>query len=168
MNKLVKIRNIIKNKLIMSQIKCVKSLSLLPIQSWFSTIKPLNSQITKKGIGPNIQIFMTMVCYFPNIFFLNHIRAKILKQCFLTYNTVIRPTRFCDFSDVTMHKAQMREVYKYLHTGFDKYPCVCATKTAGSLKLDAENRNMLFHIEWYRTAVVNTRQLRKTIYCIAN
>ena len=62
-----------------------------------------------------------------------------------------------------MQKEQMAEVYKYLHTGFDKYHCVCATKTAGSLKLDAENKNMLFHMEWYRTAFVYAGQQRKTI-----
>ena len=146
----------------MSQIPVVTSHSLLVLY------KPLNSQITKIKVLDQIYNYLwKWSVTFQKSFFKNHIRAKILKQCFLTYNTVIRPTRFCDFSDVTMHKAQMTEVYKYLHTGFDKYPCVCATKTAGSLKLDAENRNMLFYIEWYRTAVVNTRQLRKTIYCIA-
>ena len=115
----------------------------IPIDTSHSLLflyKPRSSKTTK------IKVFDHIYNYLLNGLFLSKKKNQIRSK-FLTYNTVIRSTRFCDFSDVTMHKAQMTEVYKYLHTGFDKYPCVCATKTAGSLKLDAENRNMLFHIE---------------------
>ena len=115
----------------------------IPIDTSHSLLflyKPRSSKTTKIKVFD--QIYNYLLKWSVPFQKKNQIRSK-----FLTYNTVIRSTRFCDFSDVTMHKAQMTEVYKYLHTGFDKYPCVCATKTAGSLKLDAENKNMIVHIQ---------------------